>query len=327
MKLVDIINEDKNSKVIKFLGLKVYSKEVNLDRVKEKWILGVLKKKKDSQRKRYYFLGIKFYEKNYPFNMHSIATIVKNETKAAIMVSNLHQNVFPQYENMNIGKEVVVVATGPSLKYYTPIKNAVHIGVNRAFKASGFEIDYLFMIDWRVIQDYIDDIEQYDCVKFCGQHSDPNFSVLSKDMVSCHIPDSVVHRLGAYKYYSNTFDSKIFHDISSCPLMDFGSAIFPAIHFALYTNPQKLYLIGCDCTLGGYWDGKEQKIKNEWLMDTTIKGYEKVKRFAYAYYPETEIISINPVNLKGMFKDVYTESYIKENKDIAKELNSELIIL
>lgn len=304
MKLVDIINEDKNSKIIKFLGLKVYSKEVNLDRVKEKWILGVFKKKKDSQRKRYYFLGIKFYEKNYPFNMHSIAAIVKNETKAAIMVSNLHQKVFPQFKNIHCNKDVVIVATGPTLKNYKPIKDAVHIGVNRAFQAKNFKINYLFTIDWRVVQDYVDELQNYDCVKFCGQHSNPDFEVLSRELVSCHIPESVVHRLGAYRYYSNTFDNKIFNDISSCPLMDFGSAIFPAIHFALYTNPRKLYLVGCDCTLGGYWDGREQKIKNEWLMNTTIKGYEKIKRFALAYYPETEIISVNPVNLRGMFKDL-----------------------
>ena len=35
------------------------------------------------------------------------------------------------------------------------------------------------------------------------------------------------------------------------------------------------------------------------------------KMFARHHYPETEIISINPVVLKGLFKDIYTEEYQK----------------
>ena len=32
-------------------------------------------------------------------------------------------------------------------------------------------------------------------------------------------------------------------------------------------------------------------------------GYKKIKQFAACYYPDTEIISINPVGLRGLFKD------------------------
>ena len=32
-----------------------------------------------------------------------------------------------------------------------------------------------------------------------------------------------------------------------------------------------------------------------------------MKEFAETYYPDTEIISINPVGLKGVFKDEFTE--------------------
>lgn len=314
MKLIEVVKENKNDKIIKLLGMRFYSKEVIQDSTKEKWIFGIFKRKKNRQVKELFFLGIRFYRKKY-VDMETIAAIVKNETKAAIMVSNLHQKVFPQFKNINYGKDVVLVATGPTLKKYNPIKGAVHIGVNRAFQVKNFKIDYLFTIDWQVVQDYANELQNYDCIKFCGQHSNPDFSVLSSDLISCHIPETFVYRAGAYRYFSNTWDDKIFNDISSCPLMDFGSATFPALHFALYTNPRRLYLVGCDCTLGGYWDGREQKIKNNDLMNHTIEGYEKFKNFALTYYPETEIISVNPVSLRGMFKDL---DQVKEEYTYAK---------
>ena len=39
--------------------------------------------------------------------------------------------------------------------------------------------------------------------------------------------------------------------------------------------------------------------------DDVIKLWLKLKKFAKTYYPDTEIISVNPVGLKGIFKDVY----------------------
>lgn len=41
-----------------------------------------------------------------------------------------------------------------------------------------------------------------------------------------------------------------------------------------------------------------------------IEGYKEVKKLVEQHYPDTEIISINPVGLRGIFRDVYTESYL-----------------
>ena len=38
-------------------------------------------------------------------------------------------------------------------------------------------------------------------------------------------------------------------------------------------------------------------------------GYARIKMFARLYYPDTEIISINPVGLRGLFRDAYTDNY------------------
>ena len=80
--------------------------------------------------------------------------------------------------------------------------------------------------------------------------------------------------------------------------------------FALWTNPKKIYLVGCDCS-GGYFDDLKFKISRGKL----IKSWKKVGRFAKLNYPDTEIISVNPIGLKGLFKDVYT-------KDFAETLDS-----
>ena len=90
-------------------------------------------------------------------------------------------------------------------------------------------------------------------------------------------------------------------DIDSNYLECGGSVAFAAIQFALYTNPKRIYLIGCDCS-NGYYDDKPLKLKKK---QSYIKSWLKLKEFAQIYYPDTEIVSVNPVGLKGLFKDKY----------------------
>jgi hypothetical protein len=90
------------------------------------------------------------------------------------------------------------------------------------------------------------------------------------------------------------------------PLADCGSVVFSALQFALWLNPRKLYLVGCDCSHGGYFykDGNaENKNSNTLEIDRVVQGYIWFKKFAQRYYPETELVSINPVGLRGIFLD------------------------
>ena len=48
------------------------------------------------------------------------------------MSENINYNTFLKYKNINYGKEVVLIATGPTLNKYIPIKNAINVGVNQA---------------------------------------------------------------------------------------------------------------------------------------------------------------------------------------------------
>lgn len=94
----------------------------------------------------------------------------------------------------------------------------------------------------------------------------------------------------------------ISYDISSHPLVDYQSVVFPALQFALWTNPKTIYLVGCDCTSGvGHFDSE----KPNWLdLETVFAGYDDIKSFARKWYPDTRIVSVNPVGLKGKFEEM-----------------------
>ena len=75
------------------------------------------------------------------------------------------------------------------------------------------------------------------------------------------------------------------------------------MQFALWTNPKRIYLVGCDTNLGGYYYQQE---RNKLKVNKVYNCWLKIKEFVRIFYPETEIISVNPVGLKGMFKDIYS---------------------
>lgn len=221
----------------------------------------------------------------------------------------LHQKTFSRFKNIYHGKDIVIIATGPSLKEYVPIDNVITIGVNHAYKDNRLNLNYLFIQDYLGFKSGLKEINEYQkksCVKFYGLTTE-----YEPDYVRV-IPESDAISANALRYRTDWanipyFEPKFAYDISTQPLGCFGSIVFPALQFALYTNPRKIYLVGCDCTKNGHFDGTSS-------LDLTIllNPWIKFKSFAKVYYPATEIISINPVGLKGLFKDVYQN---KEKKN------------
>lgn len=63
-------------------------------------------------------------------------------------VQNLHKDTFGAFKNKFADKNVVLLATGPSLTDFIPIKDAIYVGVNGAFKYDKIKLDYLFMEDF-----------------------------------------------------------------------------------------------------------------------------------------------------------------------------------
>jgi len=212
----------------------------------------------------------------------------------SISTAVLHQKTFTPFKNIHHGQEIVLVAIGPSAKDYKRIDGAIHIGVNRAFQIENINLRYLFMQDYGV-KPYLKEANQYNpesCTKFYGLLEwEPTI-----------IPESDAIEANALRY---TTDCKQFYKrwrfsyaIDSEPLGDFRSIVFPAMQFALWTNPRTIYLVGCDCS-EGYFDGQVGTTRGSRF----IRPWIHLKEFAQIHYPEIEIKSINPVGLKGVFNE------------------------
>ena len=220
----------------------------------------------------------------------------------ALSINNLHQKVFTKYKNCNNGKNIVIVATGPSSKNFKQINDAIYLGVNRAFMFDNIDFDYLFLQDYSgATREYIEEFVNY--------NSSQNTKIFLGIIDDTIYPNSVIPEQYALKnknieryYVVHPTQKKTFtYDISTEPFKDAYSVVFPALQFALWTNPQKIYLVGCDCNLSGHFDKKDNFLRVKEVID----GYKEFKKFKEIYYPDTEIISINPVGLKGIFKDEY----------------------
>ncbi len=271
-----------------------------ITRGKDSFLQKIFSIKNTDTHKVFRLLGLKFKLRRKPKKAQksNLSIVEINELISHnLSVYSLHQKVFSKYKNIHQGKDVVLVATGPSLNNYTPLEDAVHIGVNRAFKFDKVKFDYLFIQDYSgATQDYFDDFMNYEndkCVKFCG--------ILPEGIW----PDSVIPEskcIGAQRFYTDapTNRSKFTRDIASEPFGDSYSIAFPTMQFILWTNPKRIFIVGCDCSLGGHYD----KQGNGLEVNEVLKGWERLEKFARIHYPDTEIVSINPVGLKGLFKEI-----------------------
>jgi hypothetical protein len=222
----------------------------------------------------------------------------------------MHQRTFVPFKGRAAGRDVVVVAGGPTAAKFKPIPNAIYIGVNRAYKLDKVKLDYLFWQDFEAVRgrDTLDELRDYGkdrCVKFIGLAGEDCWD---REFL---FPESYVQEIGALRYRTvwGTLDRFAF-DLAVQPLADCGSVVFSALQFAMWMNPRRLYLVGCDCSHGGYFykgGNVSPSGANTLELDRVMQGYAWFKQFAKRYYPETEIVSMNPVGLKGLFKDEFTE--------------------
>lgn len=285
---------------------------------------------RDSTDEFLYFLGFKFHflfgneriKKERKIIREELANIkgeILEGVQKSITTAFLHQKTFGEFKNKYVGKTMVIVGAGPSLNYYEHIPNAIYVGVNRTFLFENIKFDYLFAIDRVGLEtgtdSYYDGFLNYkgnNCIKFIGD------CTLGKDF---QIPESKLYLSNVRRYkqnIANRVPTNFTLDIDSEPLGSFHSVVFQAMQFILFTNPAKVYLVGMDCNINkaGHFVGNVAKVH---LRGTSVEvsdqknfaAWQKLKVFADTYYPETQIISVNPVGLKGLFNDVYTNSYIK----------------
>lgn len=221
----------------------------------------------------------------------------------------LHKETFPQFRNINAGKDVVIVACGPSVQNYIPIKDAIHIGVNKALLAKHIKFDYWFCEDFfgatKEYKEFVRNYRPNECKKFFGLSNieDKRCCAMSYDPPGMDV--FLTKNSFRYRHEFNSGirggESELTYDLATLPFSCLGTVTFSAIQFALWTNPKRLFLVGCDCTNDGHFYLKENKYNLN--LSKVLSGYSKFKSFSEKFYPDTKVISVNPVGLKGMFKD------------------------
>lgn len=221
-------------------------------------------------------------------------------------ISDINTKAFAEYQNYYYGKDIVIVATGPTMNEYKPIENAVHIGVNTAYKNPHIHLDFLFVQDGRPSthgQKYLG-IEKVNCKVFMGR-------VLKRS------PFEYTEFPEKYRMQKNVTDfilahnfpkERIYRNICHHPVSGDVTVTFSAIQFALYTYPKRIFLVGCDSSGAAHFDGSIDTDGSigDGPLSTFREKYQMIKEFAQIHYPDTEIVSINPVGLKGIFRDEYT---------------------
>lgn len=220
---------------------------------------------------------------------------------------SLHPLLFERYRGCNKGKKVVIVACGPSVDNYIPIKDAKHLAINRAFLREDIKFDYIFMHDSVMVSKYKNKLKNYNADKFVAyatfNRNAELFNTKSADIVEIGAKRFIISDPSIPDIAGGQFDV-IQPDITKGLIMDRGGGtVFSALQFLLFTQPKELYLVGCDCTKNGYF-GKIKKNTKQNLLEKTEYLWHEVKAFTDQYYPDVKIISINPVTLRGLFTDL-----------------------
>lgn len=216
----------------------------------------------------------------------------------ATTVADRHAVAFSRHRGAYAGRDLVLVATGPSLARYRPIAKAAHVGVNRTFLRDDLRLDAMFVQDFSGLEGLRDRLAAYGegkTAKFYGVPTDASG-------IKWAWPEMPA---GFVAYYcldgGAGGDARFNADIENLPLFGNGSVTFPALQFALFTRPARLFLVGCDGTGSGNLEaGREGGFRE----DAVLAAWRRFAEFAARDYPGVEIVSVNPVRLAGMFGEV-----------------------
>lgn len=328
--------KSKTKEKISFLGISLKKKKQNGDKKDIRLLYGLFRLKETPNRKRIYVLFIPIYSKNdkadslknmnqkleHVFKQNVFLIHKVSALKSIIDASLLHKDVFQEYKNAFSGKEAVLICTGPTANKYDMIPKAIHIGVNGACYLNHIKLDFLFAQDYTVKQENNSTLIA-DCMNYKRNGCKKFFGIIPDDRLA-NIKENIERIPLQYSYDSDTSQyiledwpcHNIAYDLSREPIGEFTGTPFSALQFILYAHPKKLYLVGWDCG-AGYAYNKPNAMAPANYQVSILKKY--FLPFIEIHYPDIEIISINPVGLKGVFHDVYTQSYLDEHPELINE--------
>ena len=210
-------------------------------------------------------------------------------------ICKVNAAAFESYRNCYQGKDLVIVGTGATASDYKPNPDAIHIALDGACRHDDIKFNYLFAHNISAggvdIEKFFDRITDRIFIgKFASLSAPDEYSeqiILSNDKVA------------RYFAYDNLPTQLIYQDITNHPLAYFGGVFGAALQFAAFTLPKTIRLVGCELP-----DDAAQAFKKV--------GYTRLKMIMDKWYPAVKIISVDPIELKGLFGDEFSQKAATE---------------
>jgi len=202
------------------------------------------------------------------------------------------------FRGVHEGGTAILFATGPSVKKYNLINGSeefIKVGVNRIYNYP----EIVSTLDYYLFGSHynLDKLHRENIDRVCRKYSFTKLASAYEDGTPTgrgNISPEQATEIGAIPFENNVISFS--NDIAK--YSTFGRSItFPALQFILYTGVSRIYLVGCDI-VGTYGEGFEKTLRQLW---------KRFASFKEEYYPEVDIVSINPVGLRGVFIDGFTE--------------------
>ena len=238
---------------------------------------------------------------------------INTSTAVSIAASICNHDTFSPLKCVNAGKDVALCGAGPSFVNYKPIEGALHVALNRALLNEKVRFDCFIADDWDGIRIIQKELLDYNCLKLFGHQIGIDYKR--------QIPESFRIDCGAKRYYTDSYylggyRSRFVCDIDKMAIGNMPNIALSAMQIILFTRPKTVYLVGCDASDSGHFikpksetiDATKQYNNDNKVTvsgNRVIEKWVELKRFAQAFYPDTKIVSINPVGLKGLFEDSF----------------------
>lgn len=230
-----------------------------------------------------------------------------------------HMQVFGKRKDSHKGKDCIIFCTGPSLNDYTPIPehdDAIKIGVKSMVFKPEIELDYYFCGDLNSRTFcHLNKIAELKCTKFAftyvnGQVCANDFkeakSKVKKDpkKIRYWFTKDLAQELGCLEFAISHY-STFNHPIPKYPAYK-TSIAFPALQFAELIGCKRIFLVGSDCTNVWSFREPEKRSKFKPFPDKILPHWISWHRYLKKNRIPIEMVSINPIGLKGIFEDRYT---------------------
>jgi|TARA_R110000822_G_scaffold67844_2_gene165132 hypothetical protein len=215
------------------------------------------------------------------------------------MIESKFNSQLKQFKDFHKGQSAIIFATGPTIKQYSPFEGSeecIKIGLNRIYDYPQIteDLDYYYYGSHY----YTDNAHKQKIDKICSEY--PNITSLasafeegrSHEVIGRgNITPERALELGSIPFENNL--SSFTNDISTYSTLG-HSIVFPPLQHILYMGINKIYLVGCD---GGFTSGVDSESQE------LLFWWKEFVEFKNKHYPKPQIISINPVSLKGWFHD------------------------